>query len=472
MVRVPRSSVRQIESLGGPAGTACTAPACEGQSDSGRPLRIAGSNTVGAELMPNLLEAYARRLGAEDVQWLDGRTPEDRSMTARGAAGTVLTAELAAHGSGTAPPALADGQADLGMMSREINKEELAKTAAAGLGDLSAPAQQHVVALDGLLVLVNRDNPVGRLTLDAIAAIFAGETTDWAAVGGHPGPITIYRRADKSGTLDTFMALVMKKRKISSAAQAFESSSDLSDAVAADRNGIGFVGIAYARNAKPVEIALECGLGYAPSEFLVRTEEYPLSRRLFLYAGARPTHPRVPDFIDYALSEKAQPIITRNQFIDLMIVESEASYGDRRISEAARDPASDRVLLGRFARDLSGAARLSVTYRFRSAGADLDSKAVRDIDRLAALLKEPRNRDRRVMILGYADSRGTTPRKIALSERRAATVMQELVARGVPPRQLAARGLGSFAPVACDGSAEAPNEDGLRKNRRVEVWMR
>lgn len=471
-VRIPQSSVRQVESVASPLGAACTAPRCDPSNADARPLRIVGSNTIGAELVPSLLEAYARGLRVDDVQWLDGRTPEDRTLIAKGAAGPVLRVEVASHGSGTAPTALAEGKADLGMMSREISKDELAKTAAAGLGDLGAPTQQHVVALDGLLVLVHRDNPLSRLTLEDIAAIFAGEKTDWSAFGGKPGPITLYRRADKSGTLDTFTALVMKKRKIAASAKAFESSVELSDAVAADPGGIGFVGIAYGRNAKTVSISLECGLNYTPSEFLVKSEEYPLSRRLLLYNAASASHPHLTDFVEFALSDKAQPIISRSQFIDLRIDESEDSYADRRVSEAARDTAQDHTRLGRFARDLTGARRLSVTYRFRTAGADLDSKAVRDIDRLAEYLKRPRNLRRRILVLGYADSRGTTQRKIALSERRAATVAQALTARGVPSTQLAVSGLGSFAPVACDGSTNVPNEDGLRRNRRVEIWIK
>lgn len=470
--QIPQQDVRQIEPLGGEGSAQCTGGSCPAPATESQPLRFAGSNTIGAELVPNLLETYARSLGSEDVQWISGASPEERSLKAKGASGPGFEADVSAHGSGKAPPALAAGKADIGMMSREINKEEIAQVTQATGGNILSPSQQHVLALDGLLVLVHRDNPVAKLTLEDIAAIFAGEKTDWADLGGKAGPITLYRRADGSGTLDTFNALVMKKKKFASTAKPFESSTDLSDAVASDPNGIGFVGIAYARSARPLEIALECGLSYKASEFLVKTEEYPLSRRLFLYNAATPSNAGTMRFVDYALSARAQPVIAKNQFIDLLIDRSDPAYGDVRVADALRNPSANANNVGAYARMLAGSNRLSVTFRFTSGGSDLDARAVRDIDRLADYLKEPINRNRAVLLLGYADARGSPSRNGPLSAARAKTVAEGLMSRGVPAQQIKSMGLGSFAPVACDGSATAPNEDGMKKNRRVEIWIR
>lgn len=474
--KVPKQDVRKIEptdSTGAEGSAQCANGGnCPPVPVENRPLRFSGSNTIGAELVPNLLEAYARSLGSEDVQWISGTTPEDRSLKAKVASGATFEADVSAHGSGNAPTALIGGKADVGMMSREINKEEIAKVEQAGLGNILSPSQQHVLALDGLLVLVQRDNPVTRLTLDDIAAIYAGEKTDWADFGGKAGPIVVFRRADGSGTLDTFNALVMKKKKFASSVKAIESSTDLSDAVASDPKAIGFVGIAYARSARPLEIALECGLSYKPSEFLVKTEEYPLSRRLFLYNAAVPANPATMRFVDYALSARAQPVIAKNQFIDLLIDRSDPTYGDGRIADALRNASSDPVKVGAYARMLAGSNRLSVTFRFTSGGSDLDARAVRDIDRLSEFLKEPVNRNRSVMLLGHADARGSSARNCPLSQSRANQVAEGLIARGVPGQQIKPTGLCSFAPVACDGSKSTPNEDGMKKNRRVEVWVR
>src|SRR5208337_4554653 len=95
----------------------------------------------------------------------------------------------------------------------------------------------------------------------------------------------LYARDAKSGTFDTFDNLVLKpgNLKISPEAKRFESSPDLSDETARDPDGIGFAGFAYIRNAKPLAISSVCGIVSTPEVFSVKTKEYPLSRRLYLY---------------------------------------------------------------------------------------------------------------------------------------------------------------------------------------------
>jgi len=461
-VQIPASAVRQIEASTG----RCSGAGCSQDTQTSRSaLRLAGSNTIGAKLAPELLKAYAQSLGATDVQWVQGSDPEEGSLKANSTKGLVLEAELAAHGSGTAAPALLDGKADIGMMSRRIKDDEVAKLANIGFGDAMAAGQEHVLALDGILVLVHPSNPVTSLSLTQLQSIFSGERTNWADFGGKPGPINIYARDNKSGTFDTFQNLVLKERKISTAAKRFESSPDLSDSVAGDPNGVGFVGIAYARNARPLNIALECGMEYPPSEFLVKTEEYPLARRLFLYTAAKPTNAEIPRFIEYALSSKGQPVVTSAEFVNLQIEKSAQAYSATRIAAAARDETRNPRLLNIYAKALSGADRLSVTYRFKFGKADLDNRAVRDIDRLVEFLNDPANRGRQVLVLGFADSQGSTRGIQRISEDRARMVATTLHEHGLN-RQLIVAGFGAFAPVACNSSPE-----GADKNRRVEVWV-
>jgi phosphate transport system substrate-binding protein len=127
-------------------------------------------------------------------------------------------------------------------------------------------------------------------------------------------------RDEKSGTRDSFQAMVMEPlaKAISSAALKFESSSELSDRVAADPRGIGFVGFAYQRQARAVPVAQECGISHQPSTFAIKTEDYPLSRRLFLYtAKAHSTYSR--DLADFALTEHAQPVIESAGYVNQTI---------------------------------------------------------------------------------------------------------------------------------------------------------
>jgi phosphate transport system substrate-binding protein len=110
-------------------------------------------------------------------------------------------------------------------------------------------------------------------------------------------------------------------------------------------------------------------------------------------------------------------------------------------------------------------ARVSITFRFESGASDLDNRALRDLDRLsdywkAAKAKKP---DMKLVVLGFADSIGSSSVNRRLSQQRADAVAKGLAQRSLTPDVI--DGLGELAPVACDDT-----DSGRSKNRRVEVW--
>jgi phosphate transport system substrate-binding protein len=228
------------------------------------------------------------------------------------------TIDLQAHGSGTATPGLASGKALIGMASRALNEAELAQLAEQGLGDMRSPENEHVVGLDGIIVIVSPRNPVAKLSLQQVQAVFSGAVSDWSQLSEKPGKINVYARDAKSGTFDIFKTLVLDpgKQELVASTQRLESSNELSDLVANDSNAVGFVGFAYLRNAKAISLVDECGMSFMPSTFDVKTEEYPLSRRLFLYSGKLPAHSYAAALLDFAISTEAQAIIRDSGFID------------------------------------------------------------------------------------------------------------------------------------------------------------
>lgn len=464
-MRIPAQSVDRIEPVGAAPGPAPAAgPAAAAPVSTSGPLRLAGSNTIGAELAPRLLEGYAKKTGSEDLEWRG--EGEDRSLVARGQGGE-FTADVSSHGSGTAPAQLAAGKADIGMMSRPINAKEVAQLVTTGFGKADSPGQEHVVALDGLVVLVNKTNPVTRLSLSDIQGLFSGAIGDWSQVGGKPGPVHVYARDDKSGTYDTFKALVLKDRKLAPSAKRYEDSKELSDDVASDENGIGFVGFAYVRNARAVAVATDCGLSFDPKEYAVKTEEYPLARRLFLYTPQQASNRHSGPFVEYALSSGAQPIVSREGFVSLLPEASDRDYVGQRIQQAAQNQEDSEEAARQFTRltrAIAKSGRLSITYRFQTNSDALDSRAVRDIERLAEFLNQPASRGRKLMLAGFSDSRGSFGRNLALSRNRAQAVAAELRKHNVNPA--AVEGYGPVAPVACNSS-----DEGLAKKRRVEVWL-
>jgi len=374
--------------------------------------------------------------------------------------------EVRAHGSSTAFPALASGEANIGMSSRPIRREELEKFAA--LGDLTKPDAEHVLALDGLAVIVHPSNPLRALDSEKLARIFAGEITDWSTLGGNRGRITIYARDKKSDAYDTFRSLMLKwqDRSVSPEARHFESNAKLSDGVASDPNGIGFVGLTHIRKAKALAIE-ECGTSYRPNAFTVKTGDYPLVQRLFLYTPAdSQSSGAVKEFVTFVVSDEGQKVVRESGFVGLDITsgveEDFAAMQLSRIRMAVRNTRSFKTLK-KFVETTEGATRLSVTFRFRKNSARLNDQALRDIQRLIAYMNGPKGIGKQLMLLGFSADDGDFNRNFKLSWGRAQTVADELVRHGVDIAVI--RGFGNDSSVAC-------SERRRNTNRRVEVWVK
>ncbi|MBV9105339.1 MAG: extracellular solute-binding protein [Verrucomicrobia bacterium] len=265
-------------------------------------LRLHGSNTIGNELAPALCEDFLKYQGAISVQRKPGSKEDEVDIEGilPGESANPVTIEIQSHGSSTAFEDLASGRCDLGMSSRKIKQDEASRCASAGLGNLSSPACENVLGLDGIAVLVPKNNPASGLAKEQLADIFSGKISDWSQVGGPPGPIYLYAPDEKSGTFDTFRTIILGSRSISPRASRFENSAKLSDAIAADSNAIGFAGNSFVRNCKVLAILDAGGKPQLPTTFAVSDGEYPLSRRLYLYAPEGTQNEWARKFVDFA----------------------------------------------------------------------------------------------------------------------------------------------------------------------------
>ena len=283
--------------------------------EHGPVLRIQGSNTIGAALGPALVEGLLREQGVLKVhREAPGKTNEVR-VVGETAEGRRVEVEIAAHGSSTGFTALHSASADLAAASRPIKDNELASLQS--LGDLKSAGAEQVIAIDGLAIILHPDNPLKQLTTDQLARIFSGDIRTWEEVGGSGGTIHLYARDDHSGTYDTLKELVLNGRgkTLSTSAQRFESSEQLSDAVSQDPQGIGFIGLPYVRQAKAVAIADGQSQAMLPLNSLIATEDYPLSRRLFFYLPPNGKNPWAEALVAFAQSSQGQAIVAANGFI-------------------------------------------------------------------------------------------------------------------------------------------------------------
>jgi phosphate transport system substrate-binding protein len=318
------------------------------------------------------------------------------------------------------------------------------------------------------MVLTAHENKTISLSIESIARIFAGQITDWSQVGQAAGTINVYAPTEDSGTFDTFKSLVLdpRKLKLSSAAKRTENHAEQSDWVAADPNGIGFTGIAYARNAKALNIETTCGLVIQPSTFAIKTEEYPLARRLYLYTNGTPKTILGQNILQFALSEKAQPIVKASDFIDQTIdrlpYESQTPRMANALNAAPGD--FDERLMKVLMSDIRDRERVSTTYRFNTGSFELDNKAQADISRLRNWLSEPAQRGKTVLLAGFADTVGSFGSNKALSDARAQAVQRAL--GPIPGPRIQNKGYRELAPASCNDTDLA-----RQYNRRVEVWI-
>jgi phosphate transport system substrate-binding protein len=432
-------------------GHSATAPAVQSPAPAVAPtalVRLHGSNTIGAELAPALAEAFLqRRTGAKTV--VRRRTaPDEMVVEARDGDKVLDFVEIQAHGSATAFEELGAGRCDVGMSSRRIHPDEKAKLAP--LGNMASAASEHVIALDGIAVVVNPTNPVTTLTKAQIADVFAGKVRTWSSVAGAAQPITILSRDDKSGTFDTFKLMVLGSQALAPESRRFESSDALSDAVAEDANAIGFIGLPYVRSAKAILVQDGRSVPLLPSPMTVATEDYPLARRLYLYIalGASPV---ARELVDFAQSEEGQRAVRAAGFVDLE---------PRCDQNAARCPSCSRE----YRETVRAGCRLSLDFRFDPGSTQLDTRALSDLQRIVTMMGRPDNAGKKIVLIGFSDANVSATDNVALSTQNAAIVATQLRARGLYVDVV--KGLGSDMPVADDST-----DEGREKNRRVEVWL-
>jgi phosphate transport system substrate-binding protein len=419
-------------------------------TDQNTILRLAGSNTIGEALGPALAEAYLRNEAATEVRTLPGANPQEKivqGILPNDSSPSFIT--IAAHGSATAFTTLASGKCDIGMASRRIKPDEASKLSS--LGDMTSIASEHILGLDGIAVIVNVSNPIDQLDKDQIMQIFTGATTDWSKVGPYHGTIKVYARNDNSGTYDTFKSLVLAGKALAPGAQRIEDSKDLSNAVANDPNGIGFIGLPYILSAKAIAVSEKGTVALLPTRLSVATEDYLLSRRLYLYTASNPQNKYVREFVEFALSRRGQDVVGANGFVE------------QNVSQVAQTvPAKAPEEYKRLTFD---ANRLTLDFRFQSGQTVLDNKARADLDRVVSLIADLKITGDRVMLFGFSDNIGNPEMNRKLSLARAKAIADEFALRDLTPAIV--RGYGSDLGVASNET-----EDGKAKNRRVEIWIK
>ena len=244
-------------------------------------LVIKGSDTLGAKLVPQLAEAYKAKNPATSF-------------------------EIAAEGSTTGLTAIIDGTADIGMSSRHAKPTE--ESAAQVKGVKLTPT---IVAYDGIAVIVNEKSKLTNLTKAQVEKIFTGDVTDWSAVGGTAGTISIYTRNTSSGTYSDWKELAMKKRDYAPSSQKMAGNEQIAAEVAKNANGVGYVGLAYTKAAGIKVLKVE---GVELTDETVRNKTWAYARPTFYFTNGEPAG-EAKKFTDFTLSEAGQATVRNVGFV-------------------------------------------------------------------------------------------------------------------------------------------------------------
>ncbi|MEG5266783.1 phosphate ABC transporter substrate-binding protein PstS family protein [Pseudomonas sp. JDS28PS106] len=285
-------------------------------------LSSVGSDTL-ANLMTLWAEAYKKEYPSVNIQ-------------------------IQAAGSSTAPPALTEGTANLGPMSRKMKD-----------GELSAFEQRHgykptaiPVAVDALAVFVHKDNPVKGLTIEQIDAIFSStrlcgarnDVKTWGDVGVTGDlagkPIQLFGRNSVSGTYGYFKEAALCKGDFKANVNEQPGSASVVSSISSSLNGIGYSGIGYKTSSvKTVPLARKEGGAFVEdTEANTLNGSYPLSRFLYVYVNKAPNQPLAPleaEFVKLVLSRQGQEVVMKDGYIPLPPKVVEKALADLGLQNAA-----------------------------------------------------------------------------------------------------------------------------------------
>ena len=214
--------------------------------------------------------------------------------------------QVTGGGSGTGIAALINGTTDVCQASRPMKDSEKTK-----LKERYFTLGVEIpVAKDGLAVYLHESNPVEKLSLEQLKAIYTGQVTNWKQVGGSDAKIILYGRENNSGTYVFFKDNVLKGADFAPTTATLPGTAAVVNAVAKDKNGIGYGGAAYAKGIKFCKVSEKTGgEAFGPDLETVESGKYPLARDLYWYFRTKPTG-EVKKLLDWVLSPEGQKVVS------------------------------------------------------------------------------------------------------------------------------------------------------------------
>jgi len=222
-------------------------------------------------------------------------------------------------GSGTGIKALLSGTAEIANASRPMKDKEKRQAAEADINPV-----EHVVAYDGIALIVHPSNPVSQLSVEQTSDIFVGNIKNWKKVGGPDKEIVLINRDSTSGTYEAFKELVVtlhksdKSREYAPEALAIQSSQAVVALVKESKGAIGYIGLGYLDHSVKALKVVPMGGGnpVEPAVESVQNKSYPISRALYMYTDGEPTG-NIAKYFEYINSQEGQTIVEKLGYVPI-----------------------------------------------------------------------------------------------------------------------------------------------------------
>lgn len=211
-------------------------------------------------------------------------------------------------GSGNGAKSLINASCDVATMSRAMKSSETKAAQDAGVLPI-----EHIVAMDGLAIVVHPSNPVKDLKVEKIREIYTGKVKNWKELGGPDQAIVVISRDTNSGTYETFETLAMNKEKMAQGVEYVGSNGAIRQRVLSTAGAIGYVGLAFTEGVKALAVN---GVEAKPETVLDKT--YSLARPLYMYTNGRPKEgSHLAAFINLYKTKEGTKIIEDTGFVPI-----------------------------------------------------------------------------------------------------------------------------------------------------------
>lgn len=367
--------------------------------------------------------------------------------------------------------AFLEGAADFALTSRRMTDQEAAELVTRGLKDIRGTEHETVLTVDSLSVVVNAATGIDVLELSQLAAIYRGDITNWAQLGGEDARITVASRETGSAANTMFTNALFGETGAPFLRGAIiaNSTQEMADIIANDRYAIGYLRDTSFEDVQKVRLVGACGLVTAVTPFSRLAEDGLMQQRIYLYSHPQLTTNAGRDLKKFVTSPAVDAAFAKTPFPGFDVLRMPLSASHSLAGFSGPEDGSQRRLTQQFISEVPNWDRLSTTIRFPIGTTGLGQKEEADITRLVSYIATlPKGSE--IAVVGFADTSGPFDINLRLAGQRAELVERRLLQAGkdqLSHVKISSRAYGELAPLVCDTT-----DTGRALNRRVEVWLK